>query len=269
MSPSLGPLLAKGRTSEVYLWGDTQVLKLCHEWMPVAAVEHEARIARLLAASGAPVPAVEEVVKVNGRWGIIYERVSGPSMQELMEKDPSTVRPYARLLAELHADLHGSLPVPDLPSLAERLRTCIIAAEALPAAAKTAALERLTRLPHDETLYHGDFHPGNILMAERGPIIIDWVHAARGPAAADLARTWLLFMGHTAYPDTPSWVRPLARTCCEVHLQRYRELRPVPPGEVEAWIPVIAAARLSENLPEAREWLLSLTAWLTEGPHPA
>ncbi len=72
---------------------------------------------------------------------------------------------------------------------------------------------------------HGDFHPGNILMADRGPVIIDCIDTTRGSAAADVARTWVLFMGHTVYPDTPSWVRPLARTCCEVHLRRYCELR--------------------------------------------
>ncbi len=102
-------------------------------------------------------------------------------------------------------------------------------------------------------------------MADRGPVIIDWVDATQGSAAADVARTWVLLMGHTAYPDTPSWVRPLARTCCETHLRRYCELRSVTQHEVEAWIPAIAAARLSEKIPEAREWLLSIAAQLTEG----
>jgi hypothetical protein len=34
---------------------------------------------------------------------------------------------------------------------------------------------------------------------------------------------------------------------------------------VEAWIPVVAAARVNENIPDAREWLLSVAAQLTEG----
>ncbi len=260
---ALGSRIAAGRTSEVYLWGQTQVLKLCHDWMPLEVVEHEARIAHAVEASGVPVPAVGEVVKVNGRFGIVYERVPGPSMQELMQEDPSTVTQYSCLLAELHADLHARRVVFALPSQRERLRARIIAAEALPTVTKTAALERLTRLPEDGIFCHGDFHPANILMADRGPVIIDWIDATWGNAAADVARTWVLFMGHTAYPDTPSWVRPLARTCCEVHLRRYCELRSVTQREVEAWIPVVAAARLSENIPEAREWLLSIAAQLT------
>ncbi len=48
-------------------------------------------------------------------------------------------------------------------------------------------------------------------------------------------------------------------------MRRYCELRSVASAEVEEWIPVVAAARLSDNIPEAREWLLSLTARLTEG----
>ena len=237
------------------------MLKLCHDWVPHAAVEHEARIARVIKASGAPIPLAGEVVEVDGRYGIAYERVSGPSMQELMQEYPSTVAQYSHLLAELHADLHARCIGTDLPSQRECLRARIVTAEALSSVTKTAALERLRRLSEDGHLCHGDFHPGNILMSERGPVIIDWVDATRGSAAADVARTWVLLMGHVAYPDTPSWVR----TCCEVYLRRYCELRFITQSEVEAWIPIVAAARLNENIPEARQWLLSLALQMTEG----
>jgi Ser/Thr protein kinase RdoA (MazF antagonist) len=186
-------------------------------------------------------------------------------MQELMQGNPSTVAQYAQLLAELHADLHACRIMSDLPSQHERLHAQITTPEVLPTATRTAALERLTRLSEDSTLCHGDFHPGNILMAERGPVIIDWVDAARGSAAADVARTWVLLMGHVAYRDTPSWVRSLARTCCQVYLRHYCGLRSVTQREVEAWIPIVAAARLTENIREARQWLLSLALQLTEG----
>jgi len=43
----------------------------------------------------------------------------------------------------------------------------------------------LTLLPR--TLVHGDMHPGNVILAEDGPVIIDWGNARLGPAMLDLA----------------------------------------------------------------------------------
>jgi aminoglycoside phosphotransferase (APT) family kinase protein len=213
-----------------------------------------------VAAAGAPVPTVGEVPEVKGRLGIVYERVTGPSMMDLMQADPATIPHYAGLLAELHAALHAQPGGPALPAQRARLAEHIAAAEPLSPSQKAAALEKLAQMPEEGTLCHGDFHPGNIIMAGSGPTIIDWVDATQGSAAADVARTWVLLMGHTAYPDTPSWVRPLARECCSVHLQRYLALGPIAEDEVMAWIPIIAAARLHENIPEAREWLRSVVA---------
>jgi Ser/Thr protein kinase RdoA (MazF antagonist) len=253
-----GRRIAEGRTAEVYLWGETQVLKLFRDWMPAAAAEYEARIARSVAAAGAPVPAVGEVVEVKGPQGIVYERVTGPSLMDLMQADPGTIPHYASLLAELHAALHAQPAVLALPAQRARLAEHIAAAEPLSPAQRAAALEKLAGMPEEGALCHGDFHPGNIIMAERGPVIIDWVDAARGSAAADVARTWVLLMGHTVYPDTPPWVRPFARECSTVHLQRYLALGSIVEDEVMAWVPIVAAARLHENIPEAREWLLSV-----------
>ncbi len=180
-----------------------------------------------------------------------------PGTCPIRVRDLGQVEYYARFLAELHGQLHNRV-APELPSQRERLLDRIARAQPLAEDTRRALIELLHGLPDGDRLCHGDFHPGNIIMAERGPVIIDWVDAARGSAAADVARTWVLLMGHAAYPDTPSWVRPLARECCSVHLQRYLELGSTTEAEVTAWLPIIAAARLRENIPEAREWLLSV-----------
>ena len=77
---SLGKPIALGRTAEIYAWEEGQVLKLFHDWLSANRVEYEAQISRAVHTSGLPVPAVGEVVEINGRLGLIYERVVGPSM---------------------------------------------------------------------------------------------------------------------------------------------------------------------------------------------
>lgn len=45
-----------------------------------------------------------------------------------------------------------------------------------------------------------DFHPGNIILSSRGPIIIDWMNALVGNQAADVTRSSMMFQSHALPP---------------------------------------------------------------------
>src|SRR5258706_247313 len=47
------------------------------------------------------------------------------------------------------------------------------------------ALGILDTMSDGDRLAHGDLHPGNVLLAEPGPVLIDWADATRGDAVAD------------------------------------------------------------------------------------
>jgi aminoglycoside phosphotransferase (APT) family kinase protein len=47
------------------------------------------------------------------------------------------------------------------------------------------------RFPHPASLIHGDAHPGNLIRAQDGPVILgDWDHVAIGPREWDLAQVF-------------------------------------------------------------------------------
>lgn len=52
------------------------MLKLFRAWCPADWVEYEAQVARTVHRTGLVVPAVGDVVEVEGRWGIVYERAA-------------------------------------------------------------------------------------------------------------------------------------------------------------------------------------------------
>jgi hypothetical protein len=72
-----GPLIGTGRTAEIFAWGDDRVLKLFMEWCPHSWIESEERLSRVVYESGLPAPEVEGIIEVDGRKGIIFERVEG------------------------------------------------------------------------------------------------------------------------------------------------------------------------------------------------
>ena len=255
----LGTPIALGRTAEIYAWKDGYIVKLFRDWMTVASVEYEARAARAARSAGLPVPAVGEVIEVNGRLGLVYERVEGVSMLETFKTKPWTLFRFAHLSAKLHADVHACT-MPELPSQRQRLKHRIRRTEALSDGTKRIVLSILDGLPDDERLCHGDFHPDNILMTAQGPIIVDWMDATRGNPLSDVARTSLLFRVAALRPGTPAQglteaMRHLFHTA---YLKRYFQLRPGDRHQLTAWQPVIAAARLGENITQEHDRLIAL-----------
>ncbi len=259
MAVEKGLRIGRGRTAEVFLWKDNRILKLFLEWCPVTLVEEEVRITRAVHKAGLPVPAVEGIVELDGRRGIIFERIDGPSM--LRESTTKLWRfpQLALALAELHVAMHAC-ELSELPSYQHRLESEIRDVSLLPANFKEAALQTLGQLPDGNALCHGDFHPDNVLMSSCGPIIIDWFTTTKGNPLADAAMTSLLLRLGDPLPGTHGrWlIRSGRRLFHSIYLKRYLRLRPASRQQIAAWQLPIAAARLKMNIPAERTQLLKL-----------
>lgn len=250
MANRLGSRIGKGRTAEVFEWEEGKALKLFNESCTADMVEREARTTEAVHKAGLPVPAIEGVVEVDGRLGIVFERIQGPSMSTVLQKAPWRLHKIAQTMAELHATMH-SCELPELPSRVERLELRIRATAALPAATKEAILEVLHQLPDGNAVCHGDFYPDNVVMSPRGPVIIDWFGAARGDPLADVARTWLLNrLAYIRMGIPERWlVNSIRSLFHSVYLRRYLQLMPRSRERIAEWLLPVAAARLEEKVP--------------------
>jgi Ser/Thr protein kinase RdoA (MazF antagonist) len=257
ITADLGKRLAIGRTAEIYTWGDGQVLKLFFDWFDLENIQFEQSMVQAVHAAGLPVPAAGEVLRINGHNGLIYERVVGRNIWEVLEKRPWRLFDLAHHTAQLHADMHTNPLHLDLPPQHRRLERRIGATDSLPAPLKQACLEALSTLPDGDSICHGDFHPGNILFSSGHFVIIDWIDTSRGNPLADVARTTILTLGAAASSQVPiTTLKVLIRLFHSVYLGRYFQLRPGGIAEYRRWLPVVAAARLSENIPELECWLV-------------
>ncbi len=261
-----GPLLGEGRPAEVFAWGEAQVLKLYRAGWSAAEVNREGRLMQIAHAAGLPVPDVSEVLDVDGRTGIVCERIEGLSMQKAIEASPMAGARLASQLAELHARVH-SLRATDLPSQRRWLENQIRAAVVLPEPARRRALAVLAEQPDGEALCHGDFHPDNILLTRHGPVIIDWFTATRGNPRADVANTRLLL--HYGVPQG----KPLSRLMewgrrgfRWQYTRRYQQLRPGCGAEIAAWELPVLAAKLSELAPAEQSLVLARIERLLSRP---
>ena len=254
--------LGEGREAEIYEWDNGRVLRLLREPAPESRLEVEIAAMRAAAASGVPVPEVFDVVTVDGRPGFVMTRIDGPDLFSLMGRKPWTFPGAATELGTLHARLHAIAAPPELPPLHTLIRERVVAAAPLPKPLMEHALRVLATLPEGDAICHGDFHPGNVLQGAAGPMVIDWVNAARGDPQADFARTRLMLRVGALPPGTPAVIRrldALGRSGFRhLYLRSYRRARPVAPEVVDRWEIVRAADRLSEGIVEEEPALLAV-----------
>lgn len=257
ISTDLGEPIAIGRTAEIYAWNDGWVLKLFHNWFELEDIKFEQKIARHVHESGIPVPAVGDILDIKGRNGLLYERIEGQNMWEVIQKQPWRVISLAEETALLHSNMHASILRPDLPLQHVRLENKLFRGNSLSESLKNDFLTALSNLPLGGSICHGDFHPGNILLSPKRTTIIDWIDASIGNPLADLARTSIIILGATASSQIPQFpLKILLKLFHLVYLRTYFQLRPGGEKEYRCWLPIIAAARLSENIPELKPWLL-------------
>jgi Ser/Thr protein kinase RdoA (MazF antagonist) len=258
-SPQLSTPIALGRTSEIYAWKDGYILKLYYDWCPPHWLEHEAHVARVIVAAGIPTPAVDEIVEIKGRRGIVYERVQGVSMLQDLNAHPWMVFRHARALANLQAQ-YQQLSVPELRGYRSSLGDSIRRAPHLLDAERAKMLELLGTLPDGDSLCHGDFHPGNVIISPHGPIVIDWMTAVSGSPWADVARTSLLLTvgPKAAGKQLSPFVRLFISLYHDTYLKHYQALRPDHQKELQRWLLVMAAARLDERIEPECETLIQM-----------
>jgi aminoglycoside phosphotransferase (APT) family kinase protein len=253
--------LAAGREAEVFAIDAGRVLRLAMSSSQSGDVEREALVLVAANDAGAPVPAVLERVTVDGRPGLIVERLDGDDLLARLGRQPWRVWSVARTLGRLHARMHRVRAPRDLPTFREQLGAQI-RSPLIPADLRAPALRRLEALPDGDQLCHCDFHPANLLRAGHDYAVIDWCHATRGDPAGDVARSRLLLTAAALPEDTPAVMRALTqvgrRIMLSGYMAAYRRHAEVAPRDVAMWAPVLATARLAEDIEEERPTMLAL-----------
>lgn len=255
----IGPKLGEGREAEVYAWGDDAVVKV---YRP-GYLGHRAESVALAKLDGHCIgPRLIDIVDCGGRRGLVLERLGGSDMLALLQRQPWRVPALARALARAHLAVHGVQAPGDLPDLRQVLAARIEDAVLSPQL-RAFALRVLDGLPTGDRLCHGDFHPGNVMVAANRVSVIDWVNATRGVPDADYARTLLLLRWADPLPGTPLATRGLTAVGRSVFTHGYTRTYGAGSHEplklVDSWLAVHVAARLSEGIEVERPTLIG---WL-------
>ncbi|MFF3785562.1 phosphotransferase [Streptomyces sp. NPDC001933] len=165
----IGELLGAGRSADVYALDEKWVLRRYRDGKDAT---HEWMVMSYLGAHGFPVPRLGPRNSKTPPCDLMLQRLTGPTMLDSMVAGELPAAEAAAMLAGLLAELHT-----------------------VPA--------RLSPDPEDRIL-HLDLHPDNVMLTDRGPVVIDWSNTEEGVPAADRAMSSLILAQVAVDPRSPA-----------------------------------------------------------------
>lgn len=234
-------LISSSETVDVYRVGDMAV-KLFKEGCRKTMTLYEALTHSRVEDTGLNIPTIREVAVINNRWAIKMDLIEGKTLADAMKEDPEHMDDYLNQMMDIQLEIH-SKKVPKLSKLKDKQARQINELNCIDDVKRYEILTRLESMPKHDKLCHGNFVPENIIINDKGTFVVDWVAARQGNASADVAKTYLL-LSLTA-PDF-----------AEKYLNLFCEKTNTSKKYVQDWLPIVAAARLTENKPEERDLLM-------------
>jgi aminoglycoside phosphotransferase (APT) family kinase protein len=254
--------IGQGAEAEVFEWEDGMVLKLRRAFGFPDRVAAEAAAMEAARSAGVPVPRAYEQVVVDGRAGLVMERVTGADLLSLLNREPWRVLELGRLTGEVHARIGNARAPASLAAVRDVTRDVLERLTRRDPSLRLEWVERiLERLPDGDALCHGDFHPGQLSVFGDRVAVLDWSGAKRGEPLFDYARTRVVLSVGVLPPGSSRRMQVLAGIGRRLFLASYTRAyeravgAPVDLARLRDWEVVNLAVRLFENLPGERPHL--------------
>ncbi len=190
----LGKKVAQGQCSEVFSWENSRVCKLFYDFIPPLNFEFEYNACIAAMSGGIPVPVVHGAVRIENRFGIIFDRIEGRNMDIDLRSRFWRLKDYMNIFVDLQNRIHEVVSPKNLISQHELLEDWINRSTPLSKRLRDDAVKALGRLPEGHQFCHGDYHFGNVILSDNGPAIIDWQTGNAGNPLGDIAATEILLL---------------------------------------------------------------------------
>ncbi|MFE1543680.1 phosphotransferase [Streptomyces microflavus] len=164
-----GQLLGSGRTADVYELDGSWVLR---RYRDRSDTTEELAVMSYVGAFGYPVPRIGPPAGGARPTDLVLQRLTGPTMAEALLAGALGAAEGGALLARLLRELHAIPP-------------------------------RVSADPQD-CILHLDLHPENVMLTDRGPVVIDWSTATEGPPGFDRAMSALTLARVALDPEFPA-----------------------------------------------------------------
>ena len=241
MSETKYEILAQRSKKVIYKDGDT-VLKVFDSDYSKADILNEALNQARIEETGLNVPKLLEVSKIDGKWAIRTEYIPGKTLAQLIEENPDNLDEYLDLFVNIQKEIF-SKEAPLLNKIKDKFNRKISASR-FDATTRYELHTRLDSMKNHKKICHGDFTPSNIIITPgESYYILDWSHVTQGNAAADAARTYMLFC-----------LKGMDEVA-EKYLDLFCQKTDTAKQYVQRWMPIVACTQSVKGKEEEQEFL--------------
>jgi len=248
-------MIGQGATSSVFLLDDQKVLKLFNNRFSQDAVDYEARIAYEIQKLDISAPKIYDTISVNDQPGILYEYIKGKSLIEELLSNRNRIKAIVEEMVGTQMAIN-KMQSSSLPNQCTRINEQISKTH-IDKDIKEKINGFLESLPGKNHVCHGDFHVGNLIRTHHGLVVLDWMNCYSGHAEGDIIRSILIMESPYIPFDTnflqgflfKRFKKKFARIYKKT-VQKTYKIR-----NYKAWLVIIAAVRLSDNIPNEERWL--------------
>jgi len=237
---SLGEPLFTSRSSQIFDWQEGVLLKLFFSDIDPNMIAQEQINTTESNEKGVSKVACYGSMQVEDRTGILIERIEGKTLISLLGSKPMILFQVSAIMANLQYMLHNTHTdkIRDYKEMVLHLLDSE-PLSFLTQEEKQTATRRLNALPDGDSILHLDFHPDNIMSDGKNPTVIDWMTAARGCPAADVAATLYLLNEGEMIPGlnklVASILEMLRKGICKKYYRLYKEKTGMTDADVQPW----------------------------------
>lgn len=231
---NLGAPIAIGNTAQIYLY-ENKIVKVFNDFLPDTESSYEANKQKFAHSCGLSVPKIFDVTTIDGKQAIIMEFVKGKTIGDILSENMEQAEYYMNISVDIQQKIH-MIVADSLEPMSLKLSRQIESAQQFDTRRKSALLQKMDTITYKKRLCHGDFHMFNLIMSDNNQVtIIDWVDSSAGDLRADVYRTYLLY-------------EQFSIELADMYLRLYCQKSGLSKDDIFQWAPIIAGARLSENV---------------------
>lgn len=168
------------------------------------SVEHEFYASRTALEIGLPTPQVYEIVRNGKDHGYLCQRIEGKkSFARLCADAPDRISEYAQMMAEYGKALHNTPIAPNeyVIPMKTLLKNALQSSPIVTDEQRERLSVLVDAMPDTQNCLHGDFQPGNIIMAGEQHYWIDLGWLSQGWYMMDLAHNYKMLIEDSMIPQ--------------------------------------------------------------------
>ena len=191
--------IAKGANGAVYRYDDETILKTYFAKDALPEIKQERENARKAFVLGINTAIPYGIVRVGDGYGTVTELLNADSITKMIRNNPDDLSEaadhYINMLKSIHAIKVDDGELPDMKQTA--LAWAEFVGSHIPKEQGEKLRALIEAVPKQNTLMHGDYHTGNVMVQNGEPLLIDMDTLCVGHPIFELGSMFNAFVGYS------------------------------------------------------------------------